>query len=125
VRASDTLYPQIHLLVFDAAPQALDEHVVPPSHFTVHADRNAVGGEHAGEGRASELRGLVGIEDVRLAVTSHSILQRFNAERRGIPPHAPLSVLCRPLPAPSHPLTIGGATPLGGSCLEMGGQLAI
>jgi hypothetical protein len=34
-------------------------------------DRNAIGGEHAGEGRASELRALVGIEDVRLAVTSH------------------------------------------------------
>jgi hypothetical protein len=68
------------------ATQALDEHVVPPSPFTVHADRNAVGGEHAGEGRASELRALVGIEDLRLAVTSHSILQRLNAERRGIPP---------------------------------------
>ena len=62
--------PQIHLLVFDAAPQALDEHVVPPSPFTVHADRNAVGGEHVGEGRASELRTLVGIEDVRLAVSA-------------------------------------------------------
>src|SRR5260370_1560109 len=72
--------PQIHLLVFDAAPQALDEHIVPPSPFTVHADRNAVGGEHAGEGRASELRALVGIEDVRLAVTSQTILQRLNAE---------------------------------------------
>src|ERR1700737_1075374 len=62
--------PQIHLLVFDAAPQALDEHVVPPSSFTVHADRNAVAGQHTGEGRASELRALVGIEDVRLAVTA-------------------------------------------------------
>src|SRR5258708_24435645 len=41
---------------------------VMKSPFTVHADRNAVGGEHAGEGRASELRALVGIEDVRLAV---------------------------------------------------------
>jgi hypothetical protein len=49
-------------------------------------DRNAVGGEHTGEGRASELRALVGIEDVRLAVTSHSILKRLNAERLGIPP---------------------------------------
>src|ERR1700730_2340793 len=74
--------PQIHLLVFDAAPQALDKHVVPPSSFTVHADRNAVAGQHTGEGRASELRTLVGIEDVRLAVTSQSILQRLDAERR-------------------------------------------
>ena len=36
---------------------------------------------HAGEGRASELRTLVGIEDLRLAVTSQSILQRLDAER--------------------------------------------
>ena len=48
----------------------------------VHADRNAVGGERAGEGRASELRALVGIEDVRLAVTSHSILQRLHVDGR-------------------------------------------
>jgi hypothetical protein len=31
--------PQIYLLVFDAAPQPLDEHVVPPCVFAVHADR--------------------------------------------------------------------------------------
>jgi hypothetical protein len=47
--------PQIHLLVFDAAPQPLDEHVVPPSPFAVHADGDAVAGEQAGEGRAGEL----------------------------------------------------------------------
>src|SRR5229473_3506460 len=70
--------PQIHLLVFDAAPQALDEHVVPPSPFTVHADRNAVAGEHAGEGRARELAALIRVEDFRLAVMSHSILQRLD-----------------------------------------------
>src|ERR1700704_2853457 len=47
---------QIPLLIFDAAPQPLDEHVVPPSPFAVHADCNAVVGEHAGEGRPRELR---------------------------------------------------------------------
>jgi hypothetical protein len=36
-----------------------------------------------------------------------------------------LFALVGPLAPPPHPLTIGGATPLGGSCLEMGGQLAI
>jgi hypothetical protein len=36
--------PQIHLLVFEAAPQSLDEHAVPPSPFAVHADSD---GEHA------------------------------------------------------------------------------
>ena len=51
---------QIDLLVFDAAPQSLDEHVVAPGALAVHADRNAVAGEHAGEGRPGELRALVG-----------------------------------------------------------------
>jgi hypothetical protein len=39
---------EVHLLVFDAAPQPLDEYVVPPGALAVHADRNAVVGEHAG-----------------------------------------------------------------------------
>src|SRR5271169_3997764 len=73
--------PQIDFLVFDAAPQPFDEHVVPPSAFAVHADRNAVVGKHAGEGPAGELRALVRIEDVRFAVTSQGILQRLDAER--------------------------------------------
>src|SRR5208283_1412668 len=73
---------QIHLLVFDATPQPLDEDIVPPSPFAVHADRNAVVGEYAGECRAGELRALVGIEDVRLAVPSQGILQRLDAECR-------------------------------------------
>src|SRR5258707_10460369 len=51
---------QIDLLVFDAAPQPLDEHVVPPCSFAIHADRDAVAGERAGEGGAGELRALVG-----------------------------------------------------------------
>jgi hypothetical protein len=34
--------PAEHLLVFDAAPQTLDEHVVSPSALAVHADGNVV-----------------------------------------------------------------------------------
>ena len=52
---------QIHLLVFDAAPEPLDKHVVAPSAFS-HADGYAIAGERAGEGLASELRALVGVE---------------------------------------------------------------
>ena len=37
---------QIHLLIFDAAPQPVDEDVVPPGALAIHADRNAVAGEH-------------------------------------------------------------------------------
>src|ERR1022692_1927959 len=73
---------QIHLLVFDAAPQPLDEHVVPPSAFAVHADGDAVAGKQASERRTGKLRTLVGVEDVRPAVTRQSILQGLDAEGR-------------------------------------------
>src|SRR5665647_1495103 len=48
---------QIDLLVFDAAPQPFDEHIVPPSPFAVHADGDAVPGEHAGNGIAISMDG--------------------------------------------------------------------
>ena len=40
--------PEIHLLVFHAAPQPLDEDVVSPFTFAVHADRDAVLDQQAG-----------------------------------------------------------------------------
>ena len=53
--------PQVYLLVLDGAPQPLDEHIVPPSAFAIHADGDALLSEDAGEGRAGELRALIGI----------------------------------------------------------------
>src|SRR5262249_8745348 len=45
-RSSRLIYavigPQIHLLVFDTAPEALEEHVIAPRAPAVHADRNLV-----------------------------------------------------------------------------------
>src|SRR5712675_2921758 len=73
---------QIDLLIFDAAPQPLNEHVVPPGPFAIHADGDAVAGKQTGERRARELRTLVGVEDFRPAMTSESILQRLDAEGR-------------------------------------------
>src|SRR3954463_4425714 len=61
---------EIHFLVFDAAPKPLDEDVVAPGAFAVHANRNAIVGEDAGERLAGELRALIGVDDVRLSVTS-------------------------------------------------------
>ena len=71
--ADTVVGPQIDLLIFDAAPQPLDEDVIPPSSFAVHADRDFVVGEHAGESLAGELRTLVRVEDVRLAVTAGTV----------------------------------------------------
>ena len=45
---------QIDLLVFDAAPQPLNEHIVPPGPFAIHADGDAVVGKQVGERRTSE-----------------------------------------------------------------------
>src|SRR5262249_58554399 len=73
---------QIHLLVFDAAPQPFDEDIVAPSPLAVHADGDVVVGEHAGECRAGELAALIRVEDFRLAVASESVLQRLDAEPR-------------------------------------------
>src|SRR5271169_926298 len=73
---------QIHLLVLDAAPQPLDEDIVPPGALAVHADGDAVFDQHAGECRAGELAALIRVEDLRLAVASDSVLKRFDAERR-------------------------------------------
>src|SRR5208282_3375635 len=80
--ANAAISPQIDLLVFHAAPEPLDEDVVPPGPFPVHADGDAVPCEHAGEGLARELAALIGIEDVRLAVLGQGVLQRFDAKRR-------------------------------------------
>src|SRR5712672_848024 len=73
---------QIDLLVFDALPQPLNEYVVSPSSFAIHADSDAVVGENAGKGRTGKLRALVGVDDFRPAMTRESILQCLNAEGR-------------------------------------------
>ena len=45
-----------------AAPQPLDEDVVPPGALAVHADGDAVLDQHAGEFRAGELAAIVSAE---------------------------------------------------------------
>src|SRR4051794_40896282 len=85
--------PQIHLLVLDAAPQPLDEDVIPPSPFAVHADVDGVAGEHAGECRAGELRTLIGVVATKLRFAL-----RFPAFR-GEPKHPPRSRRRTPLPS--------------------------
>jgi hypothetical protein len=47
--ANALICPQIHLLVFDASPQTLDEHVAAPSALAIHADCYAPVGKRAGD----------------------------------------------------------------------------
>src|SRR6516165_7076868 len=74
--------PQIHLLVFDTAPEALEEHVIAPRASAVHADRNLVLDQDVGEGVTRELAALVRVEDLRIAMTGQRLLQRLDAECR-------------------------------------------
>ena len=62
--ADTVVRSEIHLLIFDAAPQPFHEHVIAPSPFAIHADLDVVGGKHAREGRTCKLRALVRIEDL-------------------------------------------------------------
>ena len=47
--------PQINLLIFDAPTEPLDEDVVPPGTFPIHADPDLVLHQKAREGGAGEL----------------------------------------------------------------------
>src|SRR3954452_25529624 len=59
---------EVDLLVLDRSPEPLDEDVVAPGTLAVHADGDAVPGQHAREGLAGELAALIGVEDLRPAV---------------------------------------------------------
>ena len=74
--------PQLDLLIFDAAPQALDEHIVEPAALAVHADTNAGVLESDGEGAAGELAARVGVEDPRRPEAPKGFVQGINAEVR-------------------------------------------
>src|SRR5918994_180850 len=72
--------PQIHLLVFDAAPEPLDKDVVAPGPFAIHADRDLVLEQHAGEVVAGELTTLIGVEDLRPLIPGKRLLHGLDAE---------------------------------------------
>jgi len=55
--------------------------------IAIYADRDALFSEDAGEGRAGELRALIGIDDLGFAVMSQGVFECLDAEtsRRGYP----------------------------------------
>ena len=71
---------EIDLLVFHAAPQTFDEHVVHPAPASVHTDLDLFALEHAREGRARELAALICIEYLRRAVMGDGGFERINTE---------------------------------------------
>src|SRR5271155_3358242 len=59
---------QMYFFVLDRAPQAFDEDVVHETPASVHRNRDSRSLESAGEGRAGELRALIGVEYLRFSV---------------------------------------------------------
>ncbi len=72
----------VDVLVLDALPQPLDEHVVAPAAAPVHADGDAVAVQRVGELQAGELAALVGVHDLGSAVARNGLLQGSDAEVR-------------------------------------------
>src|SRR5216683_2302217 len=73
---------EVDLLIFEAAPQPLDEDVVHVAALAIHADRDRVVLQRAGEVVSGELAALVGIEDLGLAVPRQRFLEGLDTELR-------------------------------------------
>src|SRR6266511_4965007 len=76
---------QIHLLVFDAAPEALEEHVVAPRAPAVHADRNLVLDQDVGEGVTRESTGPEIISSNTLAASQLTCSRRRSLKAKSFP----------------------------------------
>ncbi len=74
---------EIDVLVFDAPPKPLDNHVVEPAAFAIHADGNPQFPKLADPVGGCELAALVSVEDLRhRAGCGHSLVQGAQAEVR-------------------------------------------
>ena len=73
---------QIDSLVFERAPQSLDEDVVQATAPAVHRDTDTGRLQAPGKGEAGELAALIGIENLRLAVAGQRLLGRLDARVR-------------------------------------------
>ena len=93
---------EVDFLVFEAAPQPLDQDVVHAAALAVHTDHHPVPLQCPGEIVAGELAALVGIEDLGAAVASERFLEcidtKISAERVGQSPRQHRS---------AHPTFIG------------------
>ena len=76
---SDTVVGlEIYLLVFQAAPEALNKNIIHPASLTVHTDFDAVVFQHVREIFTGKLTALVAVEYLRWAVVCQRFFQRLN-----------------------------------------------
>src|SRR5262249_54311901 len=73
---------EVDLLVFQAAPQPLDEDFALVAALAIHADGDRMALQGVGEIVAGELAALVGIEDLRPAVLGERFLECLDTELR-------------------------------------------
>src|ERR1019366_834493 len=71
---------QIDMLILDRLPEPLDENIVAPASFAIHADGDACLLEPPGEGFTGELTALIRVEDLGLAVLGQGFFQRCQTE---------------------------------------------
>ncbi len=71
---------EVDAFVFQRSPQPLDEDVVHPAATAVHRDADVGIVQGVGEGKAGELRALIGVEDLGLADAGNRLLQCCDAE---------------------------------------------
>lgn len=67
-------------LIFKGSPEPLDEDVVEKTPLAVHGDSNPGLLQTVRPSPRCELATLIGIEDIRTAVTVQSLFQRIDAE---------------------------------------------
>src|ERR1700761_592019 len=70
----------VYTLVFQAAPQPLDEDIIHPSPPSVHRNAYTRRPQNTGKPRRGELAALIGVENLGVAKPLQSLLQRLNAE---------------------------------------------
>ena len=71
---------QIDMLVLHRAPEPFNKDVIHPSTLAVHADRNVVRLQDAGELFTGELTPLVGVEDLGPAVVCNGLFERLSTK---------------------------------------------
>jgi Protein of unknown function (DUF2699). len=73
---------QVHVLVFERAPEAFNEHIVQPAATAVHGDADSIIPQDAREGKAGKLAALIGVEDIRRAMFRQGLFQGGKAKIR-------------------------------------------
>jgi H+/Cl- antiporter ClcA len=67
-------------LLFQAAPEALNNNIIHPSALAVHADVDAVIFQYIGEIFTGKLAALVAVEYLRCAIVCQRFFQRLNTK---------------------------------------------